>query len=60
MAEEELVSLQKCLDGLESDSSSDDQVAPVRHWKLGGKGWLPLQMLVARCDAKPFLTVTLF
>lgn len=34
MAEEELVSLQKCVDGLESDSS-DDQVAPVRHWKLG-------------------------
>ena len=38
--EQELVSLQKCLEGIESNdsdeqSASDDQVGPVRHWKLG-------------------------
>ena len=35
---QELVSLQKCLEGIESNdeqSASDDQVDPVRHWKLG-------------------------
>lgn len=36
--EQELVSLQKCLEGIESNdsdeqSASDDQVGPVRHWK---------------------------
>ena len=36
--QQELVSLQKCLEGIESDSdeqSASDQVGPVRHWKLG-------------------------
>lgn len=38
--QQELVSLQKCLEGIESNdsdeqSASDDQVGPVRHWKLG-------------------------